>query len=612
LNLSKTRFSSSFWVLCGVVAILAVLAVLQYRWIDQVSQAEQQQLKEDLRLAMNRFARDFDGEVFHSGLMPPPPEPYKAILSERDFNAAAAARLAPQHDELMSSRNAGLVQDLFLARILAPGKAQLLRFDPHAQKLEQTEWPREFWRFRDFCLAESNLDPTEEPFRSKLIPDLGDVPAVIFPFILPVDRHPKTGGPTDWEIIRIDRKSFQQLLSRLVVQNFSRNGAFDYDILIVQKHSNQVIYSSRDVDPGNLERTADASITLNVPGGVPFSTSGGMVFSIGLSSVVVPGGPIPTPPDPPAFPKPRIPQGGQLVAQAGPLFRDSLMGWQLYARHHSGSLESFVSQFRTRNLAISSAAFLLLALGLAFTFISSQRIRAMGKLQLEFAAGLSHELRTPLTVLRSAGYNLVHGNIAGGDEIVKYGTMIQREGARLSEMVEQALLFAQTQSGRSQYRRAPVEVSSIIEDVIVSCREMQRQCSCEIVSDVQPDLPLALTDEKAISHCLRNLLINALKYGETSGRIEISANCISQPGVARIKISVVNGGRAIDPDDLGHIFQPFFRGRNATGIAGSGLGLYMVESIAKSLGGRIEVTSSAKETRLDLYVPAAELDLQET
>jgi len=66
-------------------------------------------------------------------------------------------------------------------------------------------------------------------------------------------------------------------------------------------------------------------------------------------------------------------------------------GWQLYAKHRSGSLETFANQFRARNLAFSAAVFGLLALGMAFAFLSRERARTMGKLQLEFAAGLSHE-----------------------------------------------------------------------------------------------------------------------------------------------------------------------------------------------------------------------------
>jgi len=420
---------------------------------------------------------------------------------------------------------------------------------------------------------------------------------MIFLFSLPfppkvgvtVNRPPRILRPTEWEIIRIDPTSFQRFLSHLVEQNFSRNGDFDYDILIVRQPSHRVIYrSSPDLDVANFQKTADAGLTLNVPGGVPLS--GGVFINGGPPPFVlsVAGiGPKPPPLDP------------------GPI-RDPMRGWQLYAKYHSGSLESFASQFRARNLAVSSAAFILLALGLAFVFISSQRIRAMGKLQMEFAAGLSHELRTPLTVIRSAGYNLTHGNIITKEDVVRYGTMIQQEGTRLSEMVEQALLFAQTQSGRYQYERNPVGVTSIIEDVMASCRELLPKYRCRIVSTIAQDLPPASTDEKALGHCVRNLLVNALKYSEREGRIEISAQTSFQTLVAEIEISIANGGVAIDPEDLPHIFEPFFRRRNAAGTPGNGLGLYMVDSIVKSLGGRIRATSSLKETRFALYIPASD------
>jgi signal transduction histidine kinase len=230
----------------------------------------------------------------------------------------------------------------------------------------------------------------------------------------------------------------------------------------------------------------------------------------------------------------------------------------------------------------------------------------MAKLELEFASGLSHELRTPLAVVRSAGYHLVHGNVDAKADVVRYGTMILNEGTRLSEMVEQALLFAQTQSGRSTYKCTAVEVGEMIEDTIVSCREMLPMRSCTIAANIAADLPLAYTDEKAFKHCLRNLLVNAVKYSEECGQIEVETRTIANANRVEIEVSVKNRGQRIAPDDLSHIFEPFFRGRNAAGISGTGLGLYMVKSILKSLGGRITVASTMNETRFALYVPVVD------
>jgi signal transduction histidine kinase len=614
----NARYRFSFLIFSGVAVLLFLLAGLQYRWISEVSRAEQDRLKENLRLAMNRFARDFESEFFRPAFMiakpldgPPSHQP------DQNFEAMAAARVARQYDEwTSSSRFPGLLQDLFVTRVPAPGRVDLFRFDSQSRSLVHSEWPKDLLKFRDFCIAES----TASTRMFVEVPDLEDVPAVIFPFgpaepppptvhiaaspPMPIfnvkpglnlqvatSTRPAIFGPTGWEIIRINRTSFERFLSHLVEQNFPRKGDFDYDILIVRKPSNQVIYSSSpNLDAAGFQSTADAGMPLDIPGGVSLFGKASFLKG-GLASVAFGiGGEGPTslpPPDPAMFQRPA-------------------RGWQLYAKHHSGSLQSFASQFRARNLAVSSAAFVLLGLGVAFAFLSAQRIRAMGKLQLEFAAGLSHELRTPLTVIRSAGYNLVHGSIASKEDVVRYGTIIQQEGTRLSEIVEQALLFAQTQSGRCQYERNPVQVGSVIEDAVASCRGLLLKYPCEIVSSVPPDLPPASTDEKALGHCIRNLLVNALKYSKREGRIQISVQPPVQAHVPEVEISIANEGPGIDRDEMPHIFEPFFRGKNATGTPGNGLGLYMVKSILTALGGRITADSSGNETRFALYVPASD------
>ena len=218
-------------------------------------------------------------------------------------------------------------------------------------------------------------------------------------------------------------------------------------------------------------------------------------------------------------------------------------GWELYANHRAGSLQSFADQFRRRNLIVSFSVLGILAIGIAFTFLSSERVRALGRMQLEFAAGLSHELRTPLAVIRSAGYNLAVGNVTGGEDVARYGKVLQEQGLRLSDMVEQALLFAQAQSGRNQYERTPVELAGVIDRAIDSCRAVLSQYPCEIVANVEPALPLAMTEPNALGQCLHNLLMNALKYGRCPGSVHITAR--KDSAKAEIEIAVENEGPGI-------------------------------------------------------------------
>src|SRR5207249_4469884 len=142
-------------------------------------------------------------------------------------------------------------------------------------------------------------------------------------------------------------------------------------------------------------------------------------------------------------PGPFVRGGFQVAAIAEP--------WQLLVKHRAGSLEQAVEQLRKRNLAISFSILLVLGAGLITVVASSQRAHTLGKQQVEFAAGVSHELRTPLAVIRSAAYNLRRGIVQDKEGVEQYAGIVQEEARRLSDMVDQVLLYSETQSGRKKY-----------------------------------------------------------------------------------------------------------------------------------------------------------------
>ena len=111
-----------------------------------------------------------------------------------------------------------------------------------------------------------------------------------------------------------------------------------------------------------------------------------------------------------------------------------------------------------------------------------------------------------------------------------------------------------------------------------------------------------MTEPNALSQCLHNLLMNALKYGRCPGLVIITARKDSTK--PEIEIAVENEGPGINHADLPHIFEPFFRGKNTSEVSGSGLGLYIVKSIVESLDGRVDVFSSEAKTRFTLHIPS--------
>ena len=133
---------------------------------------------------------------------------------------------------------------------------------------------------------------------------------------------------------------------------------------------------------------------------------------------------------------------------------------------------------------------------------------------MDFVATVSHELRTPLTVIRSAAQNLSAGVVHEPAQARRYGDLIESEGRRLTDMVEQVLEYAGLAGNRRLTAARPVDVPR----PRTRCRRRRRpRCSTPSASrstlDRPDDLPPVLADEDAIRRALQNLIGNALKYG---------------------------------------------------------------------------------------------------
>jgi signal transduction histidine kinase len=246
-------------------------------------------------------------------------------------------------------------------------------------------------------------------------------------------------------------------------------------------------------------------------------------------------------------------------------------------------------------MAISFGVLLVLALGITMLTISTERARVLAKLQMEFAMGVSHELRTPLTVIRVAADNLANGMMENAQHAQRYGRMIGDEARRLTDMVEQILTFASTQSGGSGSAVAPVSPEHIVRRALTACGPGLREAGMRVERFVEPDLPLVQGDENAIVDCLQNLINNAVKYAASGGWLGIRAEAVANAAGPRVRFSVEDHGPGIDADDLPHIFDPFYRSqaiRNSQ-IPGVGLGLSLVKRIIEAHRGTIEVRRSS-------------------
>ena len=207
-------------------------------------------------------------------------------------------------------------------------------------------------------------------------------------------------------------------------------------------------------------------------------------------------------------------------------------------------------------------------------------------------AGVSHDLRTPLTRLRLSLELLDSDNELTTDMV--------RDIEDMNAILDQFLAFIR--DGRDEPREA-CDLNELISSVVAPY--IQQGHPIRLCLETMPSLALRRV---SIKRLLVNLLENALRYGEHG--IEVAASVVNDEHAAYVAISVLDRGPGLEPDDLERIFNPFFRGDQARGGQGAGLGLAIVQRIAAQHGGNVELHNRAGgglEATVRLPISADEL-----
>jgi signal transduction histidine kinase len=229
-------------------------------------------------------------------------------------------------------------------------------------------------------------------------------------------------------------------------------------------------------------------------------------------------------------------------------------------------------------------------------------------MQLQFISAVSHELRTPLTVMRSTADNLADGIVEGKQQLSQYRAIIAGQASELTALMEQLLNFAATSEHTPQYHLRPVEVSEIIAITLKKTAGLVEEARFEVEQTVESGLPKVMGDLDALSQCLHNLIVNAVKYSGENRWIGVRAALGRSSRKTAVQISVVDHGIGIEASDLNRIFEPLYRSPSVKSaqVHGMGLGLSLAANIARSMHGHLSVSSTPGEgSAFTLHLPLA-------
>jgi len=598
-----------------MAALLIMVAVLQYRWTKQLSVATEARIGSTLQPLMMGWHLDLYGEL-------------SAICVALQVGPDSGSRdnwndylrryvewsHAPMNRESVENiyANPDLIGNIYIWETSGRAMPRLLRLNADTAKIEISSIPEDLqpllarlqakssslsvglraWEFPDSSAERRSgdndrlsLSASQRANRMTGWQFDKNVPAIVHPImksglhsLLPDTKPPSSQNPVSWIVIRLNLNYIQRkILPDLTTRYFSGREGLEYKLAVVATgRTPRLIYSSDPEFPSSNHGSFDSR--MNIFGPPPESVEGHFWQTIKNSESL-------RHEEWRSFSAPVWFPVIQYAPQDEP--------WMLLLQHRTGPLEAIARSIWRRNLMTGSIVLLLLTVGMVLIIFAGRRGQKLAKLQLDFVASVSHELLTPLAAIYCTGQNVMDGLVRTKTDSIAHGSIITSQARQLIDLVKQILLFASTENGTSRYTLRPLQVLEILQCVRKNVAVLVEGTGFNVEQQVQAGLPYVLGDQSAISHCLQNLILNAVKYSGRNRWIGISASVHEENHHKEVRISVQDHGFGISSSELPHIFEPFYRSPKVVDaqIHGTGLGLAVAKRIAEGMGGRLSVTS---------------------
>jgi signal transduction histidine kinase len=201
----------------------------------------------------------------------------------------------------------------------------------------------------------------------------------------------------------------------------------------------------------------------------------------------------------------------------------------------------------------------------------------------DFVSNVSHELRTPLSQILIFTELLKLGRLRSKAERARSLDIIDQETRRLIRLVENVLQFSRSGTSRRRHEPETLLLGTAVQETLDAFRPLAEARGVTLKAEIPGDAQIR-GDRSALRQILLNLLDNAVKYGPRGQTVSVEASGWK----GRTRISVRDQGPGIPHDDRERIWQGYYRlqRESRSAVAGSGIGLAVVRSLASEMGGR--------------------------
>ncbi len=220
---------------------------------------------------------------------------------------------------------------------------------------------------------------------------------------------------------------------------------------------------------------------------------------------------------------------------------------------------------------------------------------AAERMRVDFVANASHELRTPLATVLGFIETLQDAATAEDVEVrERFLGLMHGEGKRMQRLIEDLMSLSRIEAERFNPPRETVDLVQLVEEVRAGCEQLLRERSNALEVENRADSALVPGDGGQLLQLIRNLVINAVKYGSPGTPVIVS---IEDDGPGMIRIAIADRGEGIAAEHLPRLTERFYRvdaGRSRA-VGGTGLGLAIVKHIVSRHRGRLDIRSIVGE-----------------